>query len=228
MRHTIWLIAVVLVMLTACTLSTPIPKEVATPTAVATVVPEQPTSTLPDAGDLRTTPAPSVSPTLTVSATVVASATKVPAVAKIQAAIPTPSFPYRLQPGTPAELQNFLNTDGCNYLGVGGQVFKPNGDSVTGLVVEITGTLNGKDMLSLALTGTAQKLGPGGYEMKIDTQPVDSAGTLKIQVFDLNGVPQTPLIPISTTADCNKNFVLVNFSEQFPIKTLFYFPFVRN
>jgi hypothetical protein len=228
MRHTIWLMAVVLVMLTACTLSTPTPKEAATPTAVATVVPEQPAPTLPDAGDLQPTPTPQASPTSTASPTVATPATKVPAVARVQAAVPTPSYPYRLQSGTPAELQNFLNTDGCNYLGVGGQVLKLNGNAVTGLVVEITGTLSSKNVLYLALTGTAQNLGPGGYEIKIDTQPVDSTGTLKIQVFDLNGVPQTPLIPINTIADCNKNFVLVNFSEQFPIKTLFLFPVIRK
>ena len=166
--------------------------------------------------------------TLKATPSVVAPATKIPAVANVQAAVPTPSYPYRLQSGTPAELQNFLNTDGCNYLGVGGQVFKLNGDAVTGLVVEITGTLSGKNVLYLALTGTVQNLGPGGYEMKIGTQPVDSTGTLKIQVFDLNGVPQTPLIPINTIADCNKNFVLVNFSEQFPIKTLFLLPVIRK
>jgi hypothetical protein len=228
MRHTIWLMAAGLVALTACTLSTPTPREAATPTAVATVIPEQPTPSLPDAGELQSTPVSSAVPTSMASTSVVAPATKMPAVANVQAVVPTPSYPYRLQSGTPAELQNFLNSDGCNYLGVGGQVLKLNGDAVTGLVVEITGTLSGKNVLYLALTGTVQNLGPGGYEMKIGAQPVDSTGTLQIQVFDLNGVPQTPLIPINTIADCNKNFVLVNFSEQFPIKTLFLLPVIRK
>jgi hypothetical protein len=64
--------------------------------------------------------------------------------------------------------------------------------------------------------------------VKIGNQPVASSGTLKIQIFDLNGTPQTPLVPINTYADCSKNFILVNFSESFPIKTLILFPVVRR
>lgn len=226
MRHVIWLMAAGLLILTACTVATPTPNEATTPTVVSTVIPEQPTATL------ATTATPEVTPTLeTVSSTKAPAsaelqATKKPVASNIPIVGQVPSFPYGLQPGTPAVLQNFLNTDGCNYLGVGGQVLKSNGEAVTGLVVEITGTLNGKNVLYLGLTGNAQNLGPGGYELKMGAQPIDSSGSLKIQVFNLNGIPQTPLVPIKTYADCNKNFVLVNFSEHFPIKSLFLFPFI--
>jgi hypothetical protein len=228
MRHMIWFLTAGLLMLTACTLTTPAPNDVSTPSAIATVVSDQPAPTLSGAGEPQTltTPHPALTSQPSVPGEI--QVTKVPTTKQVTADLQAPAYPYGLQSGTPAVLENFLNTDGCNYLGVGGQILKLNGDAVTGLVVEITGTLSGKNVLYLALTGNAQNLGPGGYEVKIGNQPVDSSGTLKIQIFDLNGTPQTPLIPIRTVADCTKNFVLVNFSERFPIKTLILFPVVRK
>lgn len=228
MRHSICLLAAGLFLLTACTLTTPTPNRGSTPSPIATVVPNQPapTETISSEMQVTATPAPtSKSKTAVPGKT---QAANEPGLNQKLAGLPTPEYPYWLQSGTPALLQNFLNSDGCNYLGVGGQVFKLNGATVSGLVVEITGTLSGKDVLDLALTGTAQNLGPGGFEVKIGTKPVDSKGTLKIQLFDLNGVPQTALIPINTFADCTKNFVLVNFSESYPIKSLILLPVVRR
>jgi hypothetical protein len=228
MRHFIWLMAAGLCMLTACTLTTPTPNEVSTPSAILTVIPDQTAPTISTTAEPQATSTPSANTTLSLSTPGVSQVTQEPTPNKAIAGFPKPEYPYGLQIGTPALLQNFLNTDGCNYLGVGGQVLKLNGDAVSGLVVEITGTLSGNNILNLALTGNAQNLGPGGYEIKIGNQPVDSNGTLKIQVFDLNGEPQTPLIPIETFADCNKNFVLVNFSEQYTIKTFILLPVMRK
>jgi hypothetical protein len=228
MRHMIWLTAAGLLILTACTLTTPTPNAVSTPTIIATVIPDQPAPTLSNAGELQTPTVPNPASTSQPSVAGEPQVTKAPTVNQFTEGLQAPAYPFGLQSGTPAQLQNFLNSDGCNYLGVGGQVLKLNGDAVTGFVVEITGTLSGKNVLYLALTGNSQGLGPGGYAVKIGNQPVASSGTLKIQIFDLNGTPQTPLVPINTYADCSKNFILVNFSESFPIKTLILFPVVRR
>jgi hypothetical protein len=228
MRHSIWLLAAGLFLMTACTLTTPTPNQGPTPSAIATVVPNPPTPAETVSGEIQITATQnpgSKSQTALPGKTQVANE---PAPNQNTVGLPTPEFPYRLQSGTPAGLQNFLNSDGCNYLGVGGQVFKLNGAAVSGLVVEITGTLNGKNVLYLGLTGNAQDLGPGGYAVKIGTQPVDSRGTLKIQMYDLNGAPQTPLIPFDTYVDCTKNFILVNFSESYPVKTLILLPVMRK
>jgi hypothetical protein len=226
MRHFVWLMAAGLCMLSACSLTTPAPNEVSTPSAIATVIPDQPAPTISNTTEPQATSTPTAKTVLPLSTPGVSQATKEPPPNQAIAGFPKPAFPYGLQSGTPALLQNFINTNGCNYLGVGGQVLKLNGDAVSGLVVEITGTLSGKNILNLALTGNAQNLGPGGYEIKIGDQPVASNGTLKIQVFDLSGQPQTPLIAFETFADCNKNFILVNFSEQYTIKTFILLPFV--
>jgi hypothetical protein len=228
MRHSIWLLAASLFLFSACTLTTPTPNQGSTPSAIATVVPDQvaPTETVSSEMQVNATPAPdSKNRTALPGKT---QAANEPGLNQNTASLPTPEFPYRLQSGTPAALQNFLNSDGCNYLGIGGQVFKLSGATVSGLVVEISGTLSGKNVLILGLTGNAQNLGPGGYELKIGSQPVDSKGTLNIQLFDLNGAPQTPLIPFNTYADCSKNFTLVNFAESYPIKSRILLPVTRR
>ena len=226
MRHFVWLMAAGLCVLSACTLTTPTPNEISTPSAIATVASDQPAPT--NAAEPQASSTPGANTPLPLSTTGASQATQEPTPNQVTAGFQKPKFPYGLQSGTPALLQNFVNTAGCNYLGVGGQVLKLNGDAVSGMVVEITGTLSGKNILNLALTGNAQNLGPGGYEIKIGDQPVASSGTLKIQVFDLAGTPQTPLIPIDTFADCNKNFILVNFSEQYTIKTFILLPVMRK
>jgi hypothetical protein len=226
MRHFVWIMAAGLCMLSACTLTTPTPKEASKPSAIATVAPDQPAPM--NTAEPQTTLTPSANTLVPPPALGASQATQEPTPNQVTAGFQKPAYPYGLQSGTPALLQNFINTDGCNYLGVGGQVLKLNGDAVSGMVVEITGTLSGKNILNLALTGSAQNLGPGGYAVKISDQPVASSGTLKIQVFDLNGAPQTPLIPIDTYADCNKNFILVNFSEQYTIKTFILLPVMRK
>lgn len=226
MRHFVWLMAAGLCVLSACTLTTPTPNEVSTPSTIATVAPDQPAPTNTIEPQASSTPSANTPETLSTPGTL--KTTQEPTPSQVTAGFQKPAFPYGLQSGTPATLQNFVNSDGCNYLGVGGQVLKLNGDAVSGMVVEITGTLSGKNILNLALTGSAQNLGPGGYAIKIGDQPVASSGTLKIQVFDLKGTPQTPLIPIDTYADCNKNFILVNFSEQYTIKTFILLPVMRK
>jgi hypothetical protein len=228
MRHTIWLLAAGMFLFSACTLTTPTPNQGSTPSAIATVVPDQPAPAETVSGEMQFTATPGLDSKIQTAVPGKTQGANEPGLNQNTAGIQTPEYPYRLQSGTPAALQNFLNSDGCNYLGVGGQVFKLNGTAVSGLVVEITGTLSGKNVLYLGLTGNAQNLGPGGYEVKIGTQPVDSKGTLNFQIFDLNGAPQTPLIPFDTSADCTKNFVLVNFSESYPIKTLILLPVMRK
>jgi hypothetical protein len=228
MRHSIWLFAAGLFLFTACTLTTPAPNQGSTPSAIPTVAPGQPAPTETVSSDMQVTATPAKESKSQTPAPGKNRVANEPGLSQNTAGIQTPEFPFRLQSGAPAALQNFLNSDGCNYLGVGGQVFKLNGVTVSGLVVEITGTLSGKNVLYLGLTGNAQNLGPGGFELKIGTQPVDSKGTLKIQLFDLNGAPQTPLIPLNTFADCTKNFVLVNFAESYPIKSRILLPVTRR
>ena len=148
-------------------------------------------------------------------------------IAPISPAIDFP--PYILQPGTPVYGPNFLQPElGCNWTGIGGQVFSSDGQPVTsGLVVEVDGSLEGETILLLTLVGSATGLGPGGFLIDLRDHVVSSQGQVWLQVFDLNGVPQTDPIYFDTRADCNQNLVIMNFTELGSALTVqFYLPLV--
>jgi hypothetical protein len=123
-----------------------------------------------------------------------------------------PKFQYSVQAGTPVAVANFVREDaGCNWMGVAGQVFGKDENPVTGLVVEVGGKLEGNDVLGLALTGGSQTLGSGGYQIDLADHPVESKGTMFLQLFDLSGNPLSEVVPLQTYADCDRNMVVVNF-----------------
>jgi hypothetical protein len=130
---------------------------------------------------------------------------------------PVEEYRYILQAGTPAFTANFAELDaGCNWMGIGGQVFSKNDEPVDGLIAEVGGSLAGSTILSLALTGGSPVLGPGGYIVKLSDQPIASESSIWIQLFDLGGKPMSERIYFSTFAGdegCEKNLVIVNFRE---------------
>lgn len=129
-------------------------------------------------------------------------------------AVSTPQYPYIFQPGTPAAIQNFLYPDsGCDWDGVGGQVFDRNGQPAPGLVVRIYGLYGGTPLYANVLTGISLKLGPGGYEYKLGSSPVSSTGQLTMQVFSLSGEALSYPIEVSTIGACDGNLLVVNFFE---------------
>jgi hypothetical protein len=121
---------------------------------------------------------------------------------------------FVVQPGTPAALPNFVTpANGCNWMGVGGQVFNSAGAPLNGLVVEISGTLGAAPVYHLTLTGNSPAIGPGGFLVTLGSQPVSSLNTLHIQVLNLNAAPQTDLIYFTTYNSCDRNMILLNFRQ---------------
>jgi len=122
--------------------------------------------------------------------------------------------PYVIQSGTPLTTFNFIRPEaGCNWMGVAGQAFNENGEPVVGLVVEVGGILDSKEILLLALTGGSKAIGPGGYEVPLLNRALETKGALWIQLYDLNGVPQSSRAFFNTYADCGKNLNVINFTE---------------
>ncbi len=152
----------------------------------------------------------------------------VPAVAPAAAQVDEPL--YFVQPGTPARVTNFLAPEaGCSYLGIAGQVFDLSGKPVTGLIIEVTGELDGNDVLQIVLSGSATKLGPGGYEIKLAERAIASQQTLSIQVFDLAGVALSDQIFFDTRSECDANQILLNFTAtQIEYDEKLYFPYAPN
>ena len=94
---------------------------------------------------------------------------------------------YSIQRGTPAAIPNFIDiTAGCNWLGIGGQVFDQTGSPINGLSIKISGTLEGRQVLLYKTTGSSQRFGPGGFDLKLGDHPVASQ-TLRLQLFDAAG-----------------------------------------
>jgi hypothetical protein len=210
------------------------------------------TVTLPVVGSGQATPeatAPAVPLTLTlpviggnaITGTTAAEAVSLPMVAVVV----TPTLPmetalaavekvvageslFVMQPGTPAAVQNFVAPDaGCNWAGIVGQVFDNSGAPLNGLIVEAAGTLEGREILALALTGSSQAAGPGGYQIPLGDHPAASQGSLFMQLFDLEGRTVSPAVPVTTYADCSQNVVVVNFLEVVLSRKI-YFPLAAD
>jgi hypothetical protein len=134
---------------------------------------------------------------------------------------------YVLQPGSPSWLTNFTHPEaGCNWFGIGGQVFDALNEPVTSLVIMVEGTLYGEPVRFLSLTGVAPIYGPGGYEIVLGNQPVRTRDKLHIQIFDIAGEPLSEPITFDTFARCERNLILMNFVDELPVpgEIRYYFP----
>jgi hypothetical protein len=131
---------------------------------------------------------------------------------------PLPAIRFYMQPGMPIRMQNFVAPEsGCNWMGIAGQVFGLNGDPLTGVVIEVGGSLNGQPLHGLALTGSSPSVGPGGYVIALADYPVQSDGTIWIQVLDQGGNPKTGRILLTTSDRCEENLTLINLIEVNPV-----------
>ncbi len=124
---------------------------------------------------------------------------------------PTP-FPYELQPGTPTYTtsQIFHSDQGCNWLGVAGQVLDATGQPVV-VNVMVRGELAGTPVELYTISGTATTFGPGGFDIQLADHPIASNHTLYIQLLDPNGLPISPAVYFDTHDTCEENITLINF-----------------
>jgi hypothetical protein len=136
---------------------------------------------------------------------------------------PVPSTPgasgdyaFILQPGSPtAKAWTEFHPDaGCDVEGVAGQVTSLNGEAVSGLLVQLGGTLPGYGPVNRStVTGTADEYGAGGYELIITRQLVSTSGTLWIQLMDQQKLPLSDMIYFNTYDDCKKNLIMISFNQ---------------
>jgi hypothetical protein len=98
-------------------------------------------------------------------------------------------------------------------MGVGGQVFNLENQPISNLGVHIEGTLNEETITLDTETGSAPDIGPSGYVFNLATSPIASEETLWVQLHDGTGKPLSEQVYITTSTDCNENFVMVNFRQ---------------
>ncbi len=124
-------------------------------------------------------------------------------------------FAFVLQEDTPLYTVNFSHPEaGCNWLGVGGQIFSETGQEITRVVVLVGGIIEGTYVEFATLSGMAPMYGPGGYEIKISEAPFDSFNAFWIEIYDLEGQAFSEKVYFDTHASCDKNLVLINFVQN--------------
>ncbi len=187
----------------------PLPTEMLFPTATITPIQPEPTwtPTFVDATD---------TPTLVPTFTLEPSSTPFSLVppTKTPLATPTSQFAYN---GTYKNIDSTIIHPefGCNWQGVGGTVVDAKGGDVISQPVLLLGTFNNVPVKNYAVSGQNPEYGRSGFEFpKLGTTPVDSKGTLYVQLFSLDGQPVSNKVYINTSSACNQNLTLVRFKKN--------------
>ena len=142
---------------------------------------------------------------------------------EISRAAPVEQYIYFIQVGTPAAIPNFVDVvAGCNWSGIGGQVFTQAGAPVIGLRVKISGTFDGRQILQYVTTGSSQRFGPGGFDYKLADRPIASQ-SLRLQLLDSAGVRQSPPFNLRTFGTCQQNLLVINLTP-ISIENVIYLP----
>ena len=104
----------------------------------------------------------------------------------------------------------------CGWMGVAGIVLDVNNAHVNGLQLLLLGTLEGKSINNFSISGMLPLLyGASGFEFDLGRAPVDSRGTLYLQLRDQGGgVQLSENVYLNTYSDCSKNMVFVRFKKN--------------
>jgi hypothetical protein len=242
MKRNFFLLLIMTILLSSCITLEEVPTSMPTIIQETATIQEQPSNTVqiiasatikPVASDTATltstttgTVVPSATatitrtftPTFTVTKTLTLTPTFPPTRTATPTKTPTPTpYPYILQSGVPVYLANFGYPDaGCNWMGIGGQVFNSDGIPLINMVIWIRGVIQSQQIEKVVLTGTAEgnKYGPGGFEAILSSTAVDTNGIFSIQVLDLNGNVLSDRIYFDTSSECNQNLIVLNFSAR--------------
>ncbi|MCA0458717.1 MAG: hypothetical protein LCI00_32485 [Chloroflexi bacterium] len=177
------------------------PTTTLSPTATASIAP--PTSTITDTP--RPTEPPTVTPTPSVSPTPLPTETPTG---------PTPTLaptqnPYlfELRQGQVVLTQNYGNSAGCAWQGLGGQVFNTEGIPLDGLKIHVFGT----NFDRIVDSGSNSLYGPGGWEVPVDNKI--SAQSYYVELMSPGGTVVSDRIPVTFPSDCARNVAVVNFIQ---------------
>lgn len=110
----------------------------------------------------------------------------------------------------------FYPDQACNWLGVAGTVVDTKNSDITGLRLRLVGTLNGKRVEMVTVSGIHRQYGVSGFEFFIGTVPISSNDTLYVQLLDQADIPLSSNVYIDTFNDCSKNLVLIRFKMNRP------------
>lgn len=163
------------------------------------------TSTITRTPTFTNTPSKTATETATLTVTITRTPTRTP----------TSSAAFIPQANNPLYAQNFAHPElGCNWMGIAGQVFDRSGKPLVNVVLVVEGVLNGVAVNGVGLTGANSAYGPGGYEIQLASSLISSTGSLRITLYNLNGIALSDSILFNTYADCGKALVILNFVQR--------------
>lgn len=161
---------------------------------------------------LTETPRPTVTPK-PIEPTTTATATEAPP--PTATVVENGDYPYEME-GAPVAMANtvFHPGDSCDWQGVAGRVVDLQGKPVVGVLIRLTGYFDGRTIDMNTLTGGAAAwYGESGYEFILGYKPLDSNGTLAVQLVDQALMPISGRVIFNTYTDCSKNLILINFKQ---------------
>jgi hypothetical protein len=124
---------------------------------------------------------------------------------------------FELQPGDPQAIpaRVYHPGIGCTFMGISGQALDVRNNAVEGMVVQLGGTLEGRQFATqTTLTGLVLS-SDGRYEFTIADHPITSKKTLWVQLLDQSGlVAMSDKIYFDTFDDCERNLIIVNFRQK--------------
>lgn len=132
-----------------------------------------------------------------------------------EADVPAGGYPFVMADGSPQYLENIYHPDqGCQWLGIAGQVLDINGAPFKQQLIEVGGSLGGSNVGTPTLllsSGMAPTYGEAGYEFVLAEEPIASNGTVWIQLVDQQLLPLSEKYYINTSDSCDQNLILINF-----------------
>lgn len=181
-----------------------------TPTFTDTLTPIPPTATTVPS----ITPSATITDTITPTLTPVVTDTPIPSITPIlitqQATEPPPSpYPFTLREGV-IFTNNFANTAGCLWQGLGGQVVDSSGAELVNIRVHVFGS--GIDVY--AISGSNTLYGISGWEIPLGNSVNTNAYIVELQ--SAGGTIISPQVQVTFPADCARNLARVNFQQNRP------------
>ncbi len=202
----------------------PPPREHAAASATPTRTPEgaatfPPTWTPTYTATPTDTPPPTDTPTVTATPTETATATFTPTATRPPAPPPTATSTYTpipsptpwpyIQHGYTYMLPNDKNDAGCDWLGVGGQVYDAQGIPLPGVSVRCW---IGGYVFPISVSGSHPEYGPAGWEVNLYDQPRDETWSCQVIQGD-TGVSPAVTFTTTTNNGCNLNSVRIDFKR---------------
>ncbi len=124
--------------------------------------------------------------------------------------------PFEVAPESPiATSAAAFHSEGCDWLGVAGQVYDLTGAPISGQQVRIGGFLGTRPVDMFTLTGLSGAYNTSGFfEFYLGEVPTATNGSLWVQLLDQAGIAMSDKVFFQTYDTCDKNLILINFKQM--------------